>query len=103
MQVHLHIHRRHYQPRAHILSELNPSSESDSVKLLHWKYVQKGIRFGTDALLLALDHDHDAPKKITPWFQSYQTLTFCACYDYQSRDSNAFTCSCLSVCMRLWM
>ena len=52
------------------------------MRLVHWKYVERGARFGTDSLLLHLDPYALAKKgvHIAQWFQSFQTLTFCACH-----------------------
>ena len=72
----------------------HPPWTAGQVSLRKWHYVEKGNRFGTDSLLLYLDHHTIAKKNthISTWFQSFQTLTFCAC------DRGA-VCVCVCVCV----
>lgn len=57
--------------------------------LQSWRYMEKGHRFGTDSLLLAMDplKLRAATAYTSVWYQSVQTLTFC---DFVCLSAEAF-------------
>ena len=80
--THTHTHNTHTYTYTHTYTRTHTHTHTHLgvVSLSGWKYVEKGTRFGTDSLLLYLDRKRVARtgSHVATWFQSYQTLTFCA-------------------------